>query len=110
DLGTPVAPVVTAPLALADADYYRFRTTLPGGVADHVRIDFHNAFGDLALKLYRRTWNGVKYLYSLLSSAQTAGDFEQISLSGLSSGTFVVLVYGVGGAKNPNYSLTIDPP
>jgi hypothetical protein len=37
-------------------------------------------------------------------------DGQQISLNGRAAGTYYIHVFGLGGAKNPNYTLEIDPP
>ena len=84
-------------------EWFKFGTSAAGGVADSVRIDFTSAQGALGLELDDASGT---VLYS--SSGPT--DFQQISLSGLAAGTYYIRVFGIGGATNPDYTLTINGP
>ena len=45
-----------------------------------------------------------------MAISQGTGNSETVSLSGRAAGTYDVEVFGLNGALNPNYSLTINPP
>ena len=104
NLGTPASPLVIPRLVMLDShDWYRFRTLGPGTSADFVSINFPNAQGNLDLELYDASGR------RLASSTGTASG-QQISLNGRAAGTYFVHVLGVGGTRNADYTLQIDPP
>jgi hypothetical protein len=91
-------------LVMADGvDWYRFTTVAAGTTSNSVSISFLNSQGNLQLALYTATG-------ALITASTGTGNSESVSLSGLAAGTYFVDVYGNGGAQNPNYSLTINPP
>src|SRR5205085_8065034 len=84
-------------------DWFKFQLG-PGAVAGHwVRLDFRNAKGDLDLELYDSGGNR-------LAASTGIDDFEQVSLAGRPAATYFVHVFGVAGATNPDYTLTINAP
>jgi hypothetical protein len=104
NLGTFVSASTITDLALLDShDWFRFTTTGTGTSADSVRIQFANVRGNLNLELYNAA--GKK-----IGTSSGSGNSEQISLAGRAAGTYFVHVLGKSGAKNADYSLTIDPP
>ncbi len=103
DLGTLASARTLNNLVLADTyDHFRFRLPAPGVSTSYVSIDFSNAQGNLNLALYNA--NGT-----LLRTSAGFVDDERITLNGLGSGAYYVRIYGYAGARNPSYSLTIDP-
>ncbi len=66
-------------------------------------ISFQNSQGNLQLALYNSAG-------TLLAISQGTGNSETVSLNGRAAGTYYVEVFGLNGALNPNYSLTINPP
>ena len=102
-LGTLVTAVRHTGLAMQDAaDWYEFRVTSTPGSGAHVSVDFLRSQGDLVVELF--TPAGV-----LVHSSSSTRAGERISLEGLDAGRYLVKVYGLAGAHNPNYSLSIDP-
>jgi hypothetical protein len=87
-----------------DLDWYKF--TIPTGAVaqDLVKIDFDHTAGNIDLFLFDATGK------TLLGSSTGTGDEESISLGGLRAGTYTVMVCPIGGARNPNYTLSIDGP
>ena len=75
----------------------------PAPARSTVSISFSNSQGNLQLGLYNSAG-------TLLASSLTTGNSETVSLNGLAAGTYFVKVFGLNGALNPNYSLTINPP
>jgi hypothetical protein len=105
DLGRLGAAATFDSLIMADGnDWYRFTTAAKGGASDDVSISFQNSQGNLNLELYNVTGQ------RLSSSSSTTADAEQVSLYGRAAGTYYVRVFGLAGATNPDYSLTINPP
>ncbi len=104
NLGTLSSARTINQLVLADSqDWYRFTTTSTGTSASTVSISFQNSQGNLQLALYNSAG-------TVVASSQGSGNSESVSLSGLRAGTYFIRVFGYNGAKNPNYSLTINPP
>ncbi len=104
NLGSFVSAATISNLVLLDShDWYRFSTTATGTAADSVGIQFANVRGNLNLELFNSS--GKK-----IGSSNGSGNSEQISLAGRAAGTYYVHVLGKSGAKNADYSLTIDPP
>jgi hypothetical protein len=102
-LGTLPAATTISNLVMADThDWYRFSMSAAGTGTDSVSIGFLNSQGNLNLELYNAS--GTR----LAVSSSTANG-ERISLAGRASGQYYVHVFGLGGARNPNYSLQIDP-
>lgn len=86
-----------------DEDWFRFSMVGPGRIGDSVRIDFLHALGDVDLQLYDAT--GTRPLFSSMGVA----DFEQIDLSTLGLGTYLLRVYGVATTvSNPSYRLRFN--
>ncbi len=103
DLGTLASTRTLNNLVMADlGDYFRFRLSAAGASTSYVFIDFSNAQGNLNLALHNVSG-------TLLRTSLGTVDDERISLNGLVAGTYYVRVYGYMGARNPSYSLTIDP-
>lgn len=86
-----------------DQDWYRFTLVGTGNDDNFARIDFDSSDGALGLDLVDAQGNTIR-------SSSDASDRQQVSLSGLAAGTYYLHVYGVNGAINPNYSLTINAP
>lgn len=84
--------------------FYKFTTLGPATRANYVRLDFINAQGDLYLKLYGA--DGTQ----LGTTANTAYNYEWISLSGLPEGTYYVEVGANNGDISPAFKLTILAP
>ena len=104
DLGTLTSTRIVSSLVMADDhDWYRFTTTATGTPGDYVQIEFLNAQGNLELELFNAAGTRVEFASGL-------GDTERVSLDRLSAGTYFIHVFGVQAARNPNYSLTIQPP
>jgi len=86
-----------------DDDWFRFELGGDAGSGHYAGIDFTHSLGDLDLALYD---DGG----TLITSSTSVRDYEEVSLAGLSAGTYYLLVYGYSGATSPDYSLTICPP
>lgn len=103
DLGALTTLKSQTGLVMADAnDYFKFSMAGAGTTSDYVAINLQNAQGDLDLELYNSAGQRV-------GISNGTGGREQISLNGLAAGTYSVRVYGYNGARNPSYSLEIDP-
>ncbi|MGI0483228.1 clostripain-related cysteine peptidase [Geminocystis sp. CENA526] len=85
---------------LLDDDYYSFELGEEGKNRDAVGIVFDHARGDLELELYNSS-------NELVGVSSGVGNSENISLRGLSAGSYIVRVFGYNGATNPGYDLTI---
>ncbi len=104
NLGTLAASRTIGQLVMADSqDWYRFTTTATAASGSGVSIAFQNSQGNLQLALYDSSGR-------LVGVSQGAGNSESISLAGYAAGTFYAVVWGNGGATNPNYSLTVALP
>jgi hypothetical protein len=91
-------------LQLRDNDWYRFAIARDSlSPSDFARIEFRHAQGNLDLQLYDRTGR-------LVRASRGVTDSETVSLAGLAAGTYYLRVYGAAGARNPDYSMTIDAP
>jgi len=108
NFGSISAPVFRYHLNVnvGDIDWFRFTTLQVGDQGDYVRISFLNDQGDLDLELYKTVSGGI----SRITGSAGTGNEETISLSGLASGTYYVVVTGYNSATNPDYTLEIDPP
>jgi hypothetical protein len=84
-------------------EWFKFQTVASGVAGQLVRIDFFNVQGNLDLQLYDHN-------DTLLATSATTNDGEAISLVNLPAGTYYARVYGLGGATNPSYTLTINAP
>jgi hypothetical protein len=104
NLGTISGEKTIGSLVMNDAaDWYKFTTNGVGSSTNAVSIAFTHTNGDLDLQLYNSA--GTR----LATSEGTTGS-ERISLSNRPAGTYFVRVYGYNGAKNPQYSLTVNAP
>jgi hypothetical protein len=102
NLGTLSSPLTISNLVMADSnDWYKFTATTKPGTSDTVAISLQNSQGDLDLGVYNSFGQRVRY-------SGTSNNTEQVSLSGFSAGTYYIRVYGYLGAKNPNYSLSVN--
>jgi hypothetical protein len=102
NLGTLSGPLTISNLAMADSnDWYKFTTTTKPGTSDSVSISLQNSQGDLDLAIYNAYGQRLRY-------SGTSNNTEQVSLSGLSAGTYYIRVYGYLGAHNPSYSLSVN--
>ena len=104
NLGVLSETLVLARQNLSDDDWFRFETIDRGTQADTIQIDFDNGDGNLNLQLYDVRGNRI--------AAATSGssDIERVNLANRPAGTYFVRVFGAGGAVNPEYALTINPP
>jgi predicted RNA-binding protein with TRAM domain len=84
-----------------DDDFYSLVPTATGTLS--VNLAFQNSDGNINLELY----NSAQQL--LASSASTA-NAEQLSSPVTAGQTYYIRVFGLSGATNSNYSMTIDPP
>ena len=89
--------------ATGNDDYYKFYMPTYGGPDDEARIDFPVALGDLDLALYDSTG-------TLVRTSSGGQSFELVGFWGSPPGWYYLRVYGLAGATNPSYALTIDPP
>lgn len=104
NLGTVTATRTISGLALNDsADWFKFTINSTGTSSSNVTINFLHSQGDLVLELYNSAGARLGYVDGY-------GNSEQLSLNGRAAGTYYVKVSGYLGARNPNYSLTINPP
>jgi hypothetical protein len=103
DLGTLTSLRTITNLVMADGhDWYRFSMSGAGSSSDFVGLSFQNTQGNLALELYNSS--GTR-----LAAGNGLTDSERISLANRAAGTYYVHVLGVSGARNPSYSLQVDP-
>lgn len=103
NLGTLTSRRTLSNLVMADsADWFRFTTSGAGTSSSSVSMTFSHAQGDLDLRLYDSAGNLVRY-------SDSASNSETVSLNGLAAGTYYVQVYGYNGARNPNYTLDVNP-
>lgn len=107
DLGyvasTSVRPNQTVSAA-GGSEFYSFTTLGAATTANYVRIDFANSEGDLYLKLYRASGTQVG------STADTAGNYERVSLAGLAEGTYTVEVGSNRGDVSRAFKLSVVAP
>ena len=86
-----------------DQDWFRFELTTDGTDGQFVGISFDDHLGDLRLQLCDA--NG-----KTIDQTTGGGGDERISLARLARGTYYLLVTGVDGATNPDYSLVLNIP
>lgn len=102
----PVGPGTTLTGATVhtngNEDWFRFYMPAPGTSADEVRIDFTHSNGNLDLHLQDDQGTPVDV-------SAGSGDSEVISLDGVAAGWYDVRIFGIAGATQDNYSLTINP-
>jgi hypothetical protein len=84
-----------------DDDYYSLVPTATGTL--NVSLAFLNSQGDINLQLFDAA-------QQLLASSASTADGELLSIAVTAGQTYYIRVFGAGGAVNPNYSMTIDPP
>jgi hypothetical protein len=85
-----------------DRDWFTFQTLAPSTGAHYVEILFSHSVGDLDLRLYDAQGNSLR-------SATGVNNHERISLQGLAAGTYSVVVWGTGDARN-RYKLAMATP
>src|SRR4029078_484624 len=104
NLGSITADRTISSLVMADSEeWFRFTTSATGTSTSTVSLSFLNSQGNLQLALYNSS--GVQ-----VGLSSGTGNSESLSLNGLAAGAYFVYGFGVSGATNPNYSLTIAPP
>lgn len=102
-LGVLADSVRTYAGKLYDADWFGFQTLSVGTANDFVQVKFRNSKGNVDVQL-------TTTLGTVIRSSTTTTDVELISLQGLAAGSYAIRIFGVDGAVNPSYSLTIDSP
>ncbi|MFN0017470.1 MAG: leishmanolysin-related zinc metalloendopeptidase [Pirellulaceae bacterium] len=103
NLGTLSSPKAIDKLVMNDtADWFKFKMNAAGTSSDYAKIAFTHAQGDLDLELFNASGR-------VISRSQGVTNSEKLSLQNLAAGTYYMRVYGYRGARNPSYSLTIDP-
>jgi hypothetical protein len=108
DLATPTDLVVVEGLTLRDqSDWYVFHTASEGDATTFVQIDFDQRRGDLDLALFQLDGG---QLSEVRTEGLAFGDTARVSLLGLPAGTYVAQVFDDGGARNPYYALSVQPP
>lgn len=109
NLGAIVDPSFTVKdlVLLTPEDWFSFEIQGQITADNHVSIEFKNDLGDLNLYVYAVD-NAYPGGYRLVGRSASLNDYETVSLLGESAGTFFVRVAGAHGAKNPNYTLTIN--
>ncbi|TRV50784.1 MAG: hypothetical protein EWV53_14205 [Microcystis panniformis Mp_MB_F_20051200_S9] len=88
----------------SDVDWFKFTTIGTSDANDVVQIAFDQSLGDLELYLYNSTGT------TILKKSETINNIEEVSLSGLAAGTYLIQVKGYNGAINPSYQLAINAP
>ncbi|WP_035367395.1 pre-peptidase C-terminal domain-containing protein, partial [Dolichospermum circinale] len=94
-----------------DTDWFKFELSSSGQEDQFVAISFDNNLGDLQLELFEAFATNTpasQYQSYLVNSSNNSGDNEQISLAGLTAGSYYVRISGVDGATNPLYALTLN--
>lgn len=95
-----------------DVDWFKFHLAAQADASDAVQIAFNSSAGQLGLAVFADA-NGTPIADAngnAAPAAQTAGGAEAISLAGLKAGDYYLEVFGVNGATNPSYQLTISAP
>ncbi|MDH3584018.1 MAG: matrixin family metalloprotease [Phycisphaerae bacterium] len=105
NFGTLDRQVIISRLDTLDdaTDWYRFQTTATAGATDHVEITLNPARGDLDLAVYRADG-------SLVGRSAGRGGSDRVELAGESAGVYYAHVEAFEQARNPDYSLIVDPP
>ncbi|MCC6404057.1 MAG: hypothetical protein IT207_08610 [Fimbriimonadaceae bacterium] len=104
NLGTVYQRRTIRDLSVTDAeDWFSFKLDKPGGDGDFVRAESPwLRQGSFSMQLFNAAGTQLR------SSAESY-NWEEISLSGLTGGTYYVRVLRSGNTSNPNYWLTIEP-
>jgi hypothetical protein len=104
NLGPCGPQLVLTDLTLTDGeqDLYRFYMPGVGQAGDELRIDFTHVLADLSLEL-------LDAAGTVITTADTAEDFEVIPLTGQPAGWYFARVASAGGVASPSYQLTVDP-
>lgn len=95
-------------------DWFRFQTASIGTIKDVVRISCDPTLGELDIYLYGS--DGVTQLQKRSTDISSASipaymiPIAAVDLGGRAAGTYYVKVVGQAGVKNPNYTLTFEPP
>ncbi|HXG48345.1 MAG TPA: PPC domain-containing protein, partial [Methylomirabilota bacterium] len=94
-----------------DEDWFGFPLHANAAPNDFVRINFSNAEGNLDLALYRLEdlLANTNSLPPPIRSSISIRDFEEIGLTNLPAGEYVLRVYG-NGYTSPGYTLTVQTP
>ncbi|MFM6578809.1 MAG: pre-peptidase C-terminal domain-containing protein, partial [Dolichospermum sp.] len=93
-----------------DTDWFKFELS-GSGEEGQVAISFDNNLGDLQLELFEAFATNTpasQYQSYLVDSSNNSGDNEQVSLAGLTAGSYYVRVSGVNGATNPLYAIALN--
>ena len=85
-----------------DEDWFSFSLNTEQEFFDGASLFFSHFEGDLDLELY-----SASDTTSPIDSSTGVSDSEFISFDGLSSGDYLLRVYGFGGASNPFYDLEV---
>ncbi|MFN5990091.1 MAG: pre-peptidase C-terminal domain-containing protein, partial [Dolichospermum sp.] len=94
-----------------DTDWFKFELSSSGQEDQFVAISFDNNLGDLQLELFEAFATNTpasQYQSYLVDSSNNSGDNEQVSLAGLTAGSYYVRVSGVNGATNPLYAIALN--
>jgi hypothetical protein len=103
NLGTLTARRTVTGLVMGDSqDWFRFTMPGAGAAANYLAVQFQHAQGDLDVRLYDAAG-------TLVRASDSPTNEERVSLDGLAAGTYYVQVYGYDGARNPNYTLDVNP-
>lgn len=86
-----------------DEDWFTFELIAEASWAHAAGIDFWHASGDLELSLHDSTG-------TLIESSTGIDDGEELTLAGLTPGTYYLHVSGFDGSTSPDYQLWIDAP
>jgi hypothetical protein len=103
NLGTLSSQQTINNLQMQDAaDWFKFTMNGTGTTSNFVSTAFTHSAGDIDMKLFNSAGTQI-------GASEGSTNEERISLSGLASGTYYVQVFGYNGARNPSYSLTVNP-
>ncbi|MDJ0718330.1 MAG: DVUA0089 family protein [Prochloraceae cyanobacterium] len=101
---------------LLNDDWHQFNLADIGQLGNEIRIDFDHSQGDIDLQLYQL--DPTTNTETLIDISESVSNFESISLTGLTAGTYYARVYGYPPqnaptdpySTNPQYSLSLNAP